>query len=75
MTLDASNDDFLQLVFIDQVFLQSDVYEVAIKIKKQFSRYNKNKLVREHGQSGLLKIIWDKNWYVAIVSRIDLLCG
>lgn len=47
-----STDDLLQLVFIDQVFLQSDVEEVAMRMKEQFSRYSKNKLVMEHhGQS------------------------
>ncbi|CAK8533212.1 unnamed protein product [Lathyrus sativus] len=34
-----------------KVFLQSDVEEVAMRMKEQFSRYSKNKLVMEHGQS------------------------
>ncbi|PNY11292.1 phosphoglycerate kinase, partial [Trifolium pratense] len=37
-----------------KVFLQSDVKEVAQKMKEQFMRYGKGKLVLEHGQSDWL---------------------
>ncbi|XP_058751235.1 phosphoglycerate kinase, cytosolic-like [Vicia villosa] len=51
-----------------KVFLQSDVEEVAMRMKEQFSRYSKNKLVMEHGQSEWLdenpfgvKSDWEKH--------------
>ncbi|WJX70840.1 phosphoglycerate kinase [Trifolium repens] len=37
-----------------KVFLQSDVKEVALRMKEQFMRYGKGKLVLEHGQSDWL---------------------
>ncbi|CAI8594100.1 unnamed protein product [Vicia faba] len=51
-----------------KVFLQSDVEEVAMRMKEQFSRYSKNKLVMEHGQNDWLdenpfgvKSEWEKH--------------
>ncbi|XP_073220984.1 uncharacterized protein [Cicer arietinum] len=38
------------LAFGGKVFLQSDVKEVAIRMKEQFLRYGKGKIVLEHGQ-------------------------
>ncbi|KAJ1412746.1 hypothetical protein SESBI_20180 [Sesbania bispinosa] len=44
------NIEAYQIIDIDQVFLQSDVEDVAIRMKEQFLRYGKGKLDLEHGQ-------------------------
>lgn len=44
-----------QTIDIDQIFLQSDVEAVAIRMKEQFLTYGKGKLDMEHGQSEWLE--------------------
>lgn len=40
----------IQIIDVDQVFLQSDVEDVAIRMKEQFLRYGKGKLSLVHDQ-------------------------